>query len=340
MSYTLRELQTADLQSIIELYKRIYPDNDDYVKDYTELRWLFSNPKNSDKLNGYIAIDEKNNVAGVIGYVINTYKYKDEEFTGVIPMSWMISPESRGILGIQLLLKIIKLADFGFAIEGSEIAKQSYKAVKLQYVCKAYVYTKVIKPFAYIKSLKQLLILKILKCIYYFGFQKFIKSDFVKLKEYKGQIPDSPNKPNNLVNMETLKRVSWLLSCPLVKAYAFILEINSQDRGICICYIQEKKNKIKRGRIVHISNIENGIEVYRETILRLERFLAEKECCSISVLALNPDFRKALRLCGYKTISKTGRSVYIREQNINVLSIPYKNWHITYYESDKGYRDI
>jgi len=203
MSYTFRELRIDDLQQIIELYRNIYVDNEEKAKDYEELRWLFSDPENPDKLNGFIAIDDKENVAGVIGYVINTYKYKEKEFTGVIPMSWMISPESRGIMGIQ-----------------------------------------------------------------------------------------------------------------------------------------EKKNKIRKGRIVHISYIENDIEVYRETIARLEKFLTEKKCCSISVLALNPNFRKVLRLCGYKTISKADRAIYVRDQNISTHSIPYENWHITYYESDKDYRSM
>jgi len=340
MLYTFRELQTDDLNQIIELYERIYTNDEEKVKDYQELKWLFSDPNNPAKFNGFIAIDDKNNIAGVIGYVINTYKYKENEFTGVIPMSWMILPENRGILGIQLLLKIIKLADFGFAIEGSETAKQSYKAAKLKYICKANVYTKVLKPFTYYKSLNQQLILRAVKSAYYFGFRRRIKNNLIRLNEYKDPPPASPASPDNLINIETRERINWLLSCPLVETYAFTLEINNEEKGTCICYIQEKKDKIRRGRIVHISYIGTDIQVYREIIVRLERFLAGKGCCSVSVLALNPAFRKAVKACGYRTISKAARAVYVRDENISSHSIPFENWHITYYESDKAYRSI
>ena len=106
----------------------------------------------SEMLFWAIARTEDRKLAGVIGYALNTYKTGSLELTGVIPLSWMISPSHRGILGIQLLKKVLKEGDFGFAIQGSEVAQQSYKAVRLKYIGEAHIYTKVLRPLAHIRS--------------------------------------------------------------------------------------------------------------------------------------------------------------------------------------------
>ncbi|MBN1599796.1 MAG: hypothetical protein JW894_15990 [Bacteroidales bacterium] len=340
MANKIRELQANDLLKVEDLYRLIYPDNSELSKGIEELKWLLADPNNPDKLNGYIALDEKDEILGVIGYTINTYRFGNKKITGAIPMSWMIAPGNRGILGIQLLLKVMKLADFGFAIGGSKEARNSYKAVKLEHVGEAVIYTKVFKPLKFLISSNQPFLIKMAKSVYYLGKHSKKKKNAITLGNYDGRIPEIDEISNDLSDVVTDNRIQWLLRCPLVKAKAFILKNNNKELGVAVCYIKQCEHGVKRGRIVHIQYLNSNIDLYCDVISALEEFLLREGCCSVTVLGMNSSFKTALLHCHYKTLKNTKRLVYIRDPENNYSNILFSNWHITYYQSDKGYRSI
>lgn len=152
MKYKISPIHKSDIPDIRKLYQEVYPRQPHLIKDTKELEWLFKDPHQKNGMLGYIARTPGQEPAGVVGYSLNQYKFGSRELKGVIPVSWMVSPAHRGLLGIQLLKKVMNEGDFGFAIQGSTVAQQAYKAVRMRYIDSANVYTKVLRPFAYIRS--------------------------------------------------------------------------------------------------------------------------------------------------------------------------------------------
>ncbi|NJK85294.1 MAG: hypothetical protein HC906_04340 [Bacteroidales bacterium] len=94
----------------------------------------------------------------------------------------------------------------------------------------------------------------------------------------------------------------------------------------------------KRAKIVYTSYYENQA-IWKEVIRQSLKVLRKAGCCSVSVLGKNQNFINVLKECGFKA-RKHDYSVFFRDTENLLKNIPLENWHLTFYESDKGYRDI
>ena len=112
MRYHISPIYKSDIPDIRILYQEVYPGDPHLVKDINELEWLFTDPHQKNSMLGYIARSPAKEPAGVIGYSINQYQFDGKKVKGVIPVSWMVSPSHRGLLGIQLLKKVMNEGDF------------------------------------------------------------------------------------------------------------------------------------------------------------------------------------------------------------------------------------
>lgn len=329
---------------MVELYRDVYPDRPELVKDAVELEWLFSDPDHPGRFNGFMARNGDGGPAGIIGYVINSYRYRDQVLQGVIPMSWMIAPDHRGILGIQLLMKVMKLGDFGFAIEGSTQAQTSYRAARLRYVASARVYTKVLNVFRYAGSGDPVSPRWWMKGVYLNGRRNGTRGvspdTSVELFPANGSTGLYYPTIEEPAMIPTDARNRWITSCPLVESITVSVRYRGRGMGTAICYLEAKRNGIKRGRIVHIPYMGNNTDAYFDTITLLEDLLAKQGCCSVSVLAMHPALQGALAQQGYKHLKSASRALYVRDPEKRLQSAPLSDWHLTFYESDKGYRGI
>ena len=77
MEYQIKHISKTDIPEMVGLYKVIYADRPELMKDQNELEWLFSDPDNHGQFNGFIARKPNNEVSGIIGYTINSYQYMD-----------------------------------------------------------------------------------------------------------------------------------------------------------------------------------------------------------------------------------------------------------------------
>lgn len=340
MKYKIKKIRQEDLKDIYSFYNELYNDKPFKIKSLELLRWLFSDPLRSDDFCGFVARDEANKVVGIIGYALNEYQYMQKKYTGVVPMSWLVSPSARGILGIQLLLKALKLGDFAFTIHGSKIALEVYHAVNLKYVTQGYAYTKVLNIIRYIKSDKKSFIKAGIRSLIYHGRIRSspgIKG--MKITEYRGEPSHSNVNWNSLSIVPTNERNQWILGCPIVESFSFSVIHHNKTIGTCICYIHKDSNDIKRGRIVSIPNFGNDLIAYRFIISELEKYLHARGCCVISVLALNGVFRIALRNQGYRTLKRISKVfVFLRDPEKILKFIPISEWHLMHYEKDLGFQ--
>jgi len=342
MAYTISQIIIKDIPDIVKFFKRNYPDEPEHLKNFEELNWLFSDPANEEHYNGFIARNKTNEVAGVIGYTINNYQCRDTIYSGVIPMSWLVSPSDRGILGVQLLLKVMNLADFGFAIHGSEDAIQTYQAVRLKNVAKAHVYTKVFHLKNYLKSENLFSIKTWIKALFYYGNKRsYSFNPELTLAPYKGEPTARQYPSNDLAIYTTNERTKWLEKCPVVESEVYSLMDDDTVIGTCICYVERHYHGQPRGRIVHIPYMAQQYKAYRQTISMLEAKLIDMGCCSITILASQTNIRKALKMQGYRFIDITqGTLIFIKDPKKLFIDHPFSEWYLTYYESDKGYRGI
>ncbi len=208
---------------------------------------------------------------------------------------------------------MLKEGDFGFAIQGSEVAQQSYKAVRLKYIGEAHIYTKVLRPLAHIRSGKEFSSGSLLKALYFLGRKKAAPGNQkISLKVGLGSqgIPYTPVK--NLAMLPTVDRNMWLKSCPLTRTLSFTLYMDGKEIGPALCYIYEAKG-IKRGRIVHIPYMGDEQGAYRQAVSLLEEELIVNGCCSVNALAMQSTSRSALIQQGYRTRQQTKRSLYLSD---------------------------
>lgn len=341
MVHLIKRINKGDLSDITEFVRRLYPDKTVSIKDINLLHWLMSDPSKPDSYNGFIARNENQEVTGIIGYSLNTYQYKDLKFTGVIPMSWLVSPTERGILGIQLLMKVMKMGDFGFAIHGSKDAINSYSAVKLKYAGVAYMYTKVLKIKRYAWSKDASSLIWWMKAFYYFGRgYKYLKNKSLMLQDYSGEPDHNNDITSDLAMIPSEERNQWIMNCPKMEILAFSLILKGNKVGSCLAFIYIGRYDLLRGRIVHVPFLGDDVKKYRQVISMIENELMKRGCCSVTVIAMNQYFRKALHRQCYKYIWNTARKVFIKDSKNLLVSIPISNWHLTYYESDKSYIDV
>ncbi len=340
MKYTISPITSADIPDVQKLYQEIYAHRPHLIKDSKELEWLFTDPHQAGAYLGYVARIPGQKLAGVIGYSLNRYQIDSSEVKGVIPVSWMISSKHRGLLGIQLLKKVVNEGDFAFAIQGSKEAQQAYGAVKLKYIDAAHVYTKVLRPLAYIRSAGGFSPGAIMKAGYFLGRRNGIPGKpVVRLEADSGSQGILHSPVEHLAMIPDTNRNSWLGACPLVQKLSYTLYQNGQEKGPAICYVCEKEG-IRRGRIVHIPYMGNETEAYRQAIGLLEKELLAWSCCSVNALAMQSASRKALIRQGFRTRKSAARKLYVRDPDRLLDGVALNQWYLTFYESDKGYRGI
>ncbi len=307
-------------------------------------RWLFSNQGQGRPMSLLVLVTEEEEVLGLIGYTRSTYRYGATSLTGVIPMSWYISPRYRGLAGPQLLTKTMPLADFGFAIGGSHVAQQTYKIAKLNCCSNTYTYYKLQRPLKYLQSGDDKLVHTLKKAVFCLpswlkGRTPRVASELI-VTDFNGEVPEvNPLAAGVLYQPETTIRIHWLQQTPDVRAMLKSIWLNDRLIGTLILYIAEF-NGAKRGRIVHIPYVGNDQNNWLFLLHYCEEILYDEGCSLISVMANNLHFRKALDTAGYRLSHTQNKPLFLRDPEGRLDGLCFEQAHLTYYESDKAYRSI
>lgn len=338
MADKIRRIEERDLLEVSALYNG--------RKSVEELKWLFTNPDDSTIYNAFVAEDNKNQIIGVIGYVVSVYSQNSFELSGSIPISWKLHSEYKGIAGVLLFKKVMGLGDFGITIAGSETAKDLYKLFKYKYLSNIDQYYKILELKDSYKSLHRKSFIKTLgmfACLlpsYFNTLKRKQSEDNIGLIKYNGS-----NFAEDIENTSVFKKkinknyLDWLLDCPLVKSDAFVIKRGDKNLGVCILYIKEEGN-IKKGRIVHLPYLGNDVKIWESVIDRCIYYLKENGCCIVNASAHNTINKKGYLSSGFVNIKKHYKPLYIKDPKKSLDHIDLNNWHLQYSEGDKAYRSF
>jgi len=261
MSITIRRSSIEDIKGIEKLYHDM---NDD--RNIEELEWTYFNKLDDDSYSSFVALHPDHGIVGVIGFSVSNYQFKREKFLGVIPFAWRVKQGYRGILGIQLMLCVMKLADFGFTINGTEAALKTQTLINLKYHLKGLVLKKPLKFKSLYFTSKGNNLIKIIKMIFKLplfifnnlGFNHIPNNLQIEKSNQVNQIYNTEHKSVflNISEASLLQRIS---KCPLVDSELFYIKKENRIIGNILCYMSKQKS-FKKGIIVHISYCSENLK--------------------------------------------------------------------------------
>ena len=335
-NYKIRRSTEQDITGIVRLY--------DNRKSNDELEWLLLESRNPCILRSFVAINSNNEVCGHIGYIVYNYRINKEFITGMHPLNWIVSPSVSGPVGLLLLKEVIKIGngDFTFMIGGSQLTRKISPLIRFPLVFHLIDAIQVINWFGYYNLQKGNSFRKIIKTTMYF-LQSLIS---IKRKKYDSNIHlEKYNEvkykqisvKNVFYNDLSDLSINWLINCPIVNSYAFIIKKKKEIIGYTILYIY-KNNTIKTGRIVHISFLEEEND-WIVALNNIYKFFKDNGCSIITALGCHPVFIKCLKNTGY-IFSGSKRPVYIRDDKKIIKDLSLRSMHFTFCEADMGYRGM
>lgn len=336
MPETIRLLEEKDFDSISKLYNG--------RKTISELKWLFKDPEDPTRYNGFVALNNENKIIGTIGYALSNYTDGVKTLSGVIPMSWKIAEDYKGLAGVQLFKKVLSLGTFGLAISGSEKAQQLYPLFKYKFVSNIKEYYKILDLSDSFLSIKKK---SFFKKIGFFVvlipsyFKKNDKTQYsITFTRYSGtNFREDSSSSTAFRKLISKKYIDWLLECPTLESFAFTIEKGNQNLGTCVLYIN-KVNHRNHGRIVHLPHLGNDLGLWNAVIIKCISFLTEKKCSIISVLAHQSEMNVAIMNAGFIEPKGYIKPVFIKDQTGVLENLDFTKWHIQYTEGDKAYRNF
>lgn len=336
MAEKIRVIQDDDFASVAKLF--------DNTKSVEELKWLFTNPENLSSYNAFVAIDNKDQIIGVIGYVVSYYIQDQLKIKGVFPMSWKIKSGYKGFAGVLLMKKALEMGDFAFTTGGTRTALTLFPIFKFKHINNGYKYYKVFNIWRFFRSTDEGLLSKSFKTLWLFPsiFKYIPKSSIYKdvnLIKYSKSDADIQEAFNDKGFHKQIDKnyIHWLQRCPIHECFTFVINKGDQPIGICVFYIRQAGSE-KRGRIVYLSYLGVDKKLWNSVLYKIFAFFKRHKCNSISTLATTEDW-----IFGYsKGMSKfiKPRPIYIKDSKLALKEIDLQNWNIQYTEGDTAYLNI
>lgn len=344
MGETIRRIKLEDFQEVSDLFL----ENGILEEGNTveELMWLFSDPMNPNRYNAFVAVDNGNSIIGVIGYILSKYKEGEQEFNGVIPFSWKLKSNYKGMAGVSLFRKVSEIGDIEIAIGGTDIARKLYPLFKFNFLINSSKYYKILNVNNYYDTLDGRNYLKRIGTIGYLipsyfknlylnvpyndvSLVPYTNDNFVEDQEFESVLRKKITKEN----------IDWQLSCPRLKTYAFVIKKGDDTLGMCVLNVK-KINKTFKGRIVHLPFLGEDIDLWKSVLNICLKFLKNQGCCFVSALAINNTCKSGLIEAGFGSIQSHIEPVYVKNGNVNIDQFNAEQWHFQYSEGDIGFMDL
>jgi len=335
MSTEIRQIEPTDFEQIFDLFKR--------RKSRSLLGWIYGHPC-AEGRSGYVAVQD-GRIIGAVGFVRSTYVVNGKKLTGLIPLSWEVEEESRGITGIRLLRRALSDADFFMGMDGSEDMKAIFKGLNFKKIGEGKNVRKVIRPIAYLKTLRKIGIRDLLRMVLHVwnNATSVTPVSRVQLIETTanystGSIGDVI--PGLFYNTISQGHVQWLTSNPGMTAIVFEVRIENTVYAPIHCFIRYLQNGYRRGQITHIPPLKTEHRsYYKDIVLAVEDYFMKNEATSISTLVTNPDLESAFRDQKYAFDPKI-RPIVIKTDEETEKLFEGATIHLSYAESDKSVRNI
>lgn len=334
----LRRIEKGDFEEVSRLFKQ--------GNSVKELMWLFTDSNDSTKYNAFVVIDSKNTIVGVIGYELSRYTQFGREVIVVLPFSWKLKDGYKGFAGVSLYREVSKLGEIGVNIGSSEIAKKVAFLFKYESLIHFDYYYKILNNYDYFLNFKGKNLIKgfgkflyLLPSHYYISLFSYLDKD-ISLIPYNGNNFIKEQEFSNIFKKEITKNyINWLLDCPSVKTFAFVIKKDNNNLGICVLNIK-KEEKIFKGRIVHLPFLGYDKKIWISVIEKCLVFLKGEECCVVSGVAINEMCHKGYLKSGFIKIRKLHKPILIKNIGERRTQFNLKNWHLQFSEGDISIRNL
>ena len=339
MAELIRRIKDVDFEEVSGLFEQ--------GNSVEELLWLFADPNDSTKYNAFVVVDIKNDIiVGVIGYELSRYTQFGREIIGVLPFSWKLKPGYKGFAGVSLYKEVSKLGEIGVNIGSSEIAKKISLLFKYKSSIQFDKYYKILNTFNFFLYFKNKDLIKSLAKYlylvpsYFFRLSKLFLDKNISLTPYDGNNFVKEKEFKNIFKKEITKNyINWLLDCPIVKTYAFVIKKEDESLGICVLNIKKDRN-LFIGRIVHLPFLGYDKKVWISVIEKCLIFLKGKGCCVVSGIAIDEMGQKGYSKSGFIRIKKLHKPILIKDVDKKITEFNIYNWHFQFSEGDISIRNF
>ncbi len=333
MSVIIRKIEEKDLTYIYELYNG---------RKSVELhKWLYSYDDNG-RFNGYIAL-KNNKVIGCIGYTKTQYNLNGELLTGIVPHSFIVNKNDRGVAGLKLLKATFKDADFYLTVDGSEQAIQIFKALGFVNIGFAKSAQKIIRPFALLRQSKDLPVKKHIKYVH--NILRNTISSVYKLGHTLMSV--EVTKPNQAPvvangyfhNALTPSHISWLEKSPFLNIVHLHIEVEPDKKEHVICNIHYN-NGNTTAQITHYPPLLYCNKTLTKFFLSIEQFLLkEYGVTQISMMVSDQNTEAIIKKLNYK-IERKSRPLNVKAAKPIENQMKSLKKNICFSECDESLRNL
>lgn len=338
MADSIRKIEEKDFEEVTKLF--------DHDNDLKEIKWLFSDPNTPNSFNAFVATNSENEIIGVLGYKYTSYFQGDNEIEIVIPMNWIVKSNYKGFAGVLLFKKVSELKEVAIAVWGAPKAKELYKMFKYKHLIYSDNYYKVLKPFSYFRIIEGSSMLKKFALFTYlmpsyinFKYKKKNTYD-INLVEYNyNNFTQEKLYDNIFAKRVTKNYIDWLLKCPSVETYGFVVKKGDEGLGICVLY-KKKINNTYKGRIVHLPYLGDDYKLWSSVIDKCSSFLKSQGCCFISAIGIHKTAKSAFSESKYTLFKRHSEPIYVKDGDNKIEPFNIDNWYFQYSEGEIAFRNF
>ncbi|TQO38590.1 hypothetical protein GQ41_3246 [Arenibacter algicola] len=308
-------------------------------KTIEELKWLYTDPENSKSFNAYLAKNGNDEVIGVIGYQTSIFKQGKKEFIGVTGFDWKVAPNIKGLHGVLLIKKIFDHGNFFYSMGSTQVAMKFYDLLKFKKVNTYTKYFKILNLNEYNESLKKV---SLKRRIGFLGLlwptlrksrsKRMLHKDFV-FEKYENNFTSPVHYDKIFQKKITKNYIEWLLRCPSLDSYAFVIKKNDVYLGTCVLYIQNV-NGINIGRIVHLPFLGYDIKNWVSALDKCLLFFKMKKCAAVTGIASHEMNHQGYKKTGFIGNRLTSRSIYVKDVDQKLKKIELGCWFLQFSEGD------
>jgi hypothetical protein len=334
----IRQTEDFDIDNIVSLANGVFPESE-YTRQ--EVEWLLGSP-GENRYNSFVAYED-NTIVGHIGYIISNYILNGKYLTSSHPVLWVVSPRLRGITGIQLLMKIFKVADLNIAISGSLQAREVFSKIGFSHKADMHSFHKVTNIFNYLRCIKGGLRSKTINCLKAIKnslFDKKNKTDNTEIQfekadnntYFKSAFTIYDNK-DILINTPSAEMRNWYSKATTVKQETIMVKYKEKLLPPVMIYYKTRPNGARTAIVAEFPHFDNDTEGWKKFISKTEAYLTRQGICAYSILSTSEKFTQAMEKMHFTHSTKP---VWIRDKK---NCIPDSTeLHLTALEGDVAYR--
>jgi hypothetical protein len=322
-STIVRSATVGDLAAIGRLFSP--------PKPVALLQWLLG--EGDGRLRSLVAAVD-GEIVGHVGYTLSTFGDGTRLRKGVYPILWKVREDCKGAVGLRLLTRVLRLADFSYVIGGSVAAQKLYHVLGYRALFELAGYRKTLSLRGLgtdLLSRRGARAVRMRSQALLAAFGRSCRDVSVASISGSGESVVATGRPGSIANIASPVQLQWAAACPMVEAHHLTLSVEGHAAGPVLCYVRRAPREAFTGTIVYMPHLGSQAAVWSAALCRIENFLVRKGCSQVTILASDTTLVSALRMNGFAL----DRSLPFWFRGTGEA---LRDWYVTFLEGDLGYR--